>query len=140
MKAQGKAAWIIEWYPHRDDIGVSDIRPMILPRSWGKDRVMDVMGVVFWNSPLWAIFETEREIHKGRSQRLHIADSGRRIDFSEFGGTGLIGARVSDLRLGRHPSGGELMEWTLPPHLSRNEDGKICEITEWVPRSFRWNH
>lgn len=135
---KGRSAWILEWRPHRDDIGLSHLRPIILPKAWGCDRVKDVMRVVYWNSPLWAILETQGEIHKSRPTRLHIADSGRRIDFSDYGGTVLIGAHVKDLRIGWHDDGGELMEWTLPPHLSYNKiSGTVTETSQWVSRSFR---
>lgn len=117
---------------------MSNIRPIILPRRWGKNRVIDVMRAVYWNSSLWAIFETQEEIHKAHPDRLHITASGRRIDFSDYGGTILIAALVKDLRLGWHPDGGELIEWTLPPHFKEDTvSGKTIDASEWMPQSYR---
>lgn len=61
MKRMGKSAWIVEWHPHRDDIGMSDLTPAILPRSWGKTKVLDFMRITYWNSPLHYLFETQNE-------------------------------------------------------------------------------
>ena len=137
MVAKGKTAWILEWSPHRDDIGMSNLRPVILPRAWGKERIKDVMRVIYWNSPLWAIFETQGEIHKSKPERLLISDSGHRIDYSDYGGTVLIGALVKDLKISHNEEGGETMEWTLPPHLSYDRDtGQKHETSQWIPRSY----
>lgn len=138
MRTKGKSAWILEWDTYRDDLGVSNLKPIILPRRWSKERVKDVMRVVFWNSPLWATFETQANIDKPLSKDLLVIDSGSRIDLSNHGGTVLTAAYVKDLRISRHPDGGELMEWTLPPHISLDkESGEVRKVSKCIPRSYR---
>ena len=135
--SKGKSAWIIEWSPHRDDIGMSDIAPIILPHRWSKNKVIDFLRVLYWNSPLHCLFETSKEVQYSKSPRIHISDSGARIDYSEFGGTVLIATHVQDLKISFLPTGEELMEWTLSPHLSRDKiTGDTIETSKRVKRSF----
>ncbi|MGJ8678236.1 MAG: hypothetical protein ACSHX0_12010 [Akkermansiaceae bacterium] len=137
MKTKGKSAWIVEWHPHRDDIGITNLTPCILPRMWSKNKVLDFMRVFYWNSSLHCIFETQSEIHKRKSERVLISDSGARIDYSEYGGAVLIAGRVKDLRI-TWDKEVEVMEWTFPPHQEIDpESGRTIESTKPYPRIFR---
>lgn len=95
------------------------------------------MRVSYWNSPLHCIFETQSEIHKRKSERVLISDSGARIDYSEYGGTVLIAGFVKDLRISWDHEG-EVMEWTFPPHLAIDpKSGRTIESSKPFPRVFR---
>ena len=91
-----------------------------------------------WNSPLHSILETRQEVERAKSQRIRMRDSGWRIDYTELNGAILIATHVKDLRISILPSGEELMEWTLSPHLDIDrKTGETIETTKRIKRSYK---
>ena len=106
-------AWIIEWNRHREDSPITDLRPHILPYRWNSRRVMDYMRCLFWNSPLWAPFETVNRVNQREPLGIFILEEGGRYRYGDA--THLEACLTRDLKIYRNKAGKTVMEWTAPP-------------------------
>ena len=126
-KFEKRAAWIIEWeLPVLNCPPLIDLHPHILPPRWQAKRVFDYMHGMFWNSALWAAWETLQGVNQVKPRGVFMIDKGPRLIYGTS--TILVASRVKDLSIIEDDSGKCVMEWTAPAGIGT--DPKTLRATQ----------
>ena len=132
-----RAAWIVEWELHRRDSPIHDLHPHILPHRWQSNRVFDYMRCLYWNSALWASWETLDQVNRTRPQGVFILNEGPRLVYGVS--TVLVACRVGDLTIEEDASGKCVMSWTMPAGLHFDRDQwRVVPRSEPFPRRLEF--